>query len=71
MKIPAIHTQDIDPAAGLRIWEAVQLWERCGIESARLPALAELTVRLWQAFMAADGLVMEINPVALRTDGRR
>ena len=66
----AIHARDIDPAAGLRIWEAVQLWERCGIESARLPALAELTVRLWQAFVAADGLVMEINPVALRTDGR-
>jgi len=66
----AIHTMEVDPAHGLRPWEAVELWERCGIESARLPALADLTVRLWQAFVAADGLMMEINPVALCTDGR-
>jgi succinyl-CoA synthetase beta subunit len=66
----AIHTMEVDPAGGLRAWQALQLWERCGIESARLPALADLTVRLWQAFVAADGLMMELNPVALRTDGR-
>jgi succinyl-CoA synthetase beta subunit len=66
----AIHTMEVDPAGGLRAWQAVQLWERCGIESARLPALADLTVRLWQAFVAADGLMMELNPVALCSDGR-
>ena len=65
-----IHRLNVDPVGGLRPWEAMRLWERCGIESARLPSLAALTVGLWQAFVAADALMLEINPVAVCADGR-
>jgi succinyl-CoA synthetase beta subunit len=65
-----IHTLEIDPIDGLSASAAMHLWERCGVQSALLPSLATLTAGLWQAFVAADALMMEVNPLAVCADGR-
>jgi succinyl-CoA synthetase beta subunit len=64
-----ILTADIDPRRGVPPWQAADLWERAGVESRLLPALASLTVRLYDAFQAADALMLEINPLAVTRDG--
>src|SRR5688572_9604168 len=64
-----ILTADIEQLRGLSPWQAAGLWERAGIESKLLPALASLTARLYDAFQAADALMLEINPLAVTRDG--
>ncbi len=64
-----ILAADIDPQRGLPPWQAADLWERAGVESRLLPALASLSARLYDAFQAADALMLEINPLALTRDG--
>jgi len=61
---------DIDPLRGLRVWEAADLWDRAGAESALIPQLAALTARLYEAFQAADALMLEVNPIAVTHDGK-
>jgi succinyl-CoA synthetase beta subunit len=65
----ALVTAEVDPLRGLRPWEAARLWERAGVESRLIPALAQLTVRLYEAFRAGDALMLEINPLAVTRDG--
>jgi succinyl-CoA synthetase beta subunit len=65
----AIVTADIDPLRGLSAWAAADLWERAGVPSAGIPPLAALTVRLYEAFRAADALMLELNPVVETADG--
>ena len=65
----ALVTADVDPILGLRPWEAARLWERAGVESRLIPALGQLTVRLYEAFRAGDALMLEINPLAVARDG--
>jgi succinyl-CoA synthetase beta subunit len=65
----AIITADIDPLRGLRTWEAAGLWDRAGVESKLVPLLAGLTVGLYEAFHAADALMLEANPIAVTGDG--
>ena len=65
----SIVSADIDPRLGLRQWEAIDLWERAGLEAALLTTIADLTVRLYDAFRAADALMLEINPLALDKNG--
>lgn len=60
---------DVDPLRGLSAWQAADLWERAGVPSAQLPALAALTARLYEAFRAADALMLELNPIAVAKDG--
>lgn len=64
-----ILAADIDPLSGLSPWRAAALWERAGVESRLLPSLASLTARLYDAFEAADALMLEINPLAVTRDG--
>ena len=66
----AIVTRDIDPVDGLKPWQAAALWDDAGVESAMVPRLADITVRLHEAFRASDALMLEINPLAVTTDGR-
>ncbi|MBM3567435.1 MAG: hypothetical protein FJX46_01620 [Alphaproteobacteria bacterium] len=61
----AIATRDIDPARGLRPWEATALWTEAGISGPLLPKLARLTASLGEAFRAGDALMLELNPIAL------
>lgn len=65
----AIVTAEIDPLRGLRSWEAAGLWDRAGVESKLVPPLAALTVGLYEAFHAADALMLETNPIAVTGDG--
>jgi succinyl-CoA synthetase beta subunit len=65
----AIVTADIDPLRGLRPWEAANLWDRAGVESRLISPLAALTARLYEAFRAADALMLEANPIAVTRDG--
>jgi succinyl-CoA synthetase beta subunit len=60
---------DIDPRLGLRVWEAIDLWERAGLEPKLLTTVAALSVRLFDAFRDADALMLELNPLALDGDG--
>jgi succinyl-CoA synthetase beta subunit len=64
-----ILSADIDPLSGLSSWRAAALWERAGVDSRLLPPLASLTARLYDAFQAADALMLEINPLAVTRDG--
>lgn len=64
-----IVTADIDPLRGLPPWRVAKLWDDAGVESKRIPALAALTARLYDAFCAADALMLEVNPLALTPDG--
>lgn len=61
--------KDIDPAKGLRAWEAAEAWQRAGASSEELPGLAEISVVLYAAFADADALMLEINPLAVSSDG--
>jgi succinyl-CoA synthetase beta subunit len=65
----AIVTADIDPLRGLRPWEAAHLWDRAGVESRLVPPLAALAARLYEAFQAADALMLEANPIAVTREG--
>jgi succinyl-CoA synthetase beta subunit len=65
----AIVTADIDPLRGLRPWEAADLWDRAGVESRLIPPLAVLTAGLYEAFRAADALMLEANPIAVTSEG--
>jgi succinyl-CoA synthetase beta subunit len=69
-KDPAsIVTDEIDPIRGLTAWQAAALWDRAGITSKLIPPLAALSVRLYEAFRAADALMLEVNPLAVTRDG--
>lgn len=65
----ALTTTDIDPVRGLPPWRAAGLWAAAGIRGAVLPSLAALTSRIYDAFRAADALLLEINPLAITRDG--
>lgn len=68
--VPAsIVSADIDPRLGLRPWEAIDVWDRAGLDAALLTAVAKLTVELFDAFRAADALMLELNPLALDEAG--
>ena len=64
----AILRQDIDARLGFPAWRAVELWHRCGVRGSRLRALGTLTANLYQAFVAADAELLEINPLAVSAD---
>jgi succinyl-CoA synthetase beta subunit/citryl-CoA synthetase large subunit len=65
----AIVMRDIDPIQGLRTWHAAAAWEAAGLAAAQVPKLAELTVKLYRAFCASDGLMLELNPIAITPEG--
>ncbi len=78
VEIEAVHrdmperivTAEIDPVRGLRPWEAIDLWSRAGLSGRALAQAGRLTARLYDAFVQLDGLMLELNPVALDSTGR-
>lgn len=64
-----IVTISIDPLKGLRPWEAIDLWSQAGLQGRPLAQVGRLTARLWQAFVALDAEMMEINPLVIEADG--
>ena len=65
-----IVTVAIDPLAGLRSWEAIEHWSRAGLTGRPLAEVGRLTARLWRAFVALDAIMLEVNPLALDSNGR-
>ena len=65
----ALVRRDIDALRGLDTWQAAAAWEQAGAPSADIPGLAKIAVALYRAFVTADGLMLEINPIAVLEDG--
>lgn len=66
----AIVTADIDPLRGLPVWDCLRLWEQTGLDNEVLAGVARLTARLYEFFVANEGLMLELNPIALDAEGR-
>jgi len=59
----------IDPLRGLAVGQANELLQRAGFDAALGASLAALLVALYEAFCAADALLLEINPLAVTDSG--
>lgn len=65
----AVVTRVIDPGQGLKRWQASALWDDAGAPSALVPMLAAITLQLHDAFVRADALMLEVNPLVVTRDG--
>lgn len=65
----AILAVPIDPLKGVRSWDAIAEWERAAVDSNLLPALGQVTMQLYDAFVAAGATMLEINPLGFDSDG--
>lgn len=61
--------EPIDPLRGLTSWGAMELWFRAGLQGPAVPRAGALTAELYEAFCAADALLLEINPLAVDERG--
>ena len=76
--IETVHTErpervvvkEIDPLRGLKPWDAIECWLEAGLCGRELAAVGRLTARLYDAFVALDAVMMEINPLAVDVEGR-
>ena len=66
----AILQSDIDATRGFPTWAATELWSQAGLHGRNLPVVARLTSQLYDSFVAADALMLEINPLALDKDNK-
>jgi succinyl-CoA synthetase beta subunit len=66
----AIINADIDPRRGLSAADAGALWCRAGVAEKQSEALGKLTHDLYGAFVEADAMTLEINPLAVTSGGK-
>ncbi len=66
----AIARLAVDPAQGLREYEARGLCFDAGIPGELVGGVAGAVRKLWDAFLASDASLAEINPLAVTADGR-
>lgn len=66
----AIVATAVEPLRGLPMWDCLALWEQVGLDNASLASVAEMTAKLYQFFFDADGLMLELNPIALDKEGK-
>lgn len=69
-KPAAIVAAAVDPLRGLPAWDCVGLWEQVGLPNDSLAALSALTAKLYRFFVGTNGLMLELNPVALDREGK-
>ena len=65
----AVVRAAIDPLIGLSTWDATELWLRAGVQGAALPQLSAIATKAYESFRDADGLLLEINPLAIDAGG--
>ncbi|MPZ47129.1 MAG: hypothetical protein GEV05_27955 [Betaproteobacteria bacterium] len=65
----ALVSVPLDPLRGVSPGFAAEQWQRAGVNDRMLTALADITSRLYEAFVAADATLLEINPLASSPDG--
>jgi succinyl-CoA synthetase beta subunit len=63
-----IHTVRIDPLAGLDVGEAARVVRAIGIPDAANAEAVKVLQGLYQAFVAKDAMLAEINPLILTAD---
>jgi len=66
----AVIRADIDPLIGVTEAVARDLWAEAGLKGDALAAAASVTAALYDAFVAADAVMMEINPLVLDDAGK-
>ena len=60
---------DIDPIKGVNKKQARYLWQKAGVTGDELAEVVSATTSLYDAFVKADAVMMEINPLVLDSDG--
>lgn len=66
-KISSLHVR---PLRGLRVYEAMELVKKMGIQGKALSTISDLVVKLYNVFETYDAELAEINPLILTSDHR-
>ena len=66
----AVIAMDIDPLRGVRPWDAIAQWEKASVDTSLLPELGHITTQLYDAFVAGNATMLEINPLGIDRDGK-
>src|SRR5215207_598534 len=69
-KPEAIVRVPINPLVGLRSYHVNQLVYGAGFDEKARKGAAQLLARLYGVFVAADGMLVEVNPLVLTADGQ-
>ena len=64
----AVVQREIDPLRGLTPWDAIELWSQTGLSGRALASVARVSSMLYDAFVACDAQMLEVNPLALDVD---
>ncbi len=64
-----LHTEYVDPAAGLQAYQARNLGFRIGLDGAQVRVFTKILFSLYRLFGEKDASLVEINPLALTGDG--
>ncbi len=65
----AIKTVTIDPFLGLKSYQAIQIASQIGIPQEQFRSFTKIAYGLYQAFIASDAELAEINPLVVTGDG--
>ncbi|MEX2375680.1 MAG: ATP-grasp domain-containing protein [Dehalococcoidia bacterium] len=60
----------VKSSVGVSTEAATGYWQQLGLDDAAAATAGEATSRIWQAFCASDGQMVEVNPLALDANGR-
>lgn len=66
----AVLANAINPLKGVPSWDAIAQWEKTQVESRFLPALGQITTQLYDAFVASNASMLEINPLVIDSKGQ-
>ncbi len=66
----SVIRQEIDPLIGYKLFHTHYLAGKSGVGSECVPRLHEVIKKAYKLFMETDALLVEINPLALCTDGK-
>jgi succinyl-CoA synthetase beta subunit len=65
----AVVMKDIDPLVGLTANAATGYWREAGVADQHLRKLGDITKKLYEVFRDQDALTLELNPVAIDSNG--
>jgi succinyl-CoA synthetase beta subunit len=66
----AVARVPVDPLAGVDAAKATEIVTAGGLPAQAVPGAAALADKLWEAFVAKDALLVEVNPMILTSDGQ-
>jgi succinyl-CoA synthetase beta subunit len=66
----AVARIPVDPLAGVDAAKAMEIVTAGGLPEQSIPGAAALADKLWEAFVAMDATLMEVNPMILTPDGQ-